>query len=107
MPQIKTFPTVYNPTMPQVVEAQPGGRLPVPQDIRDKLKIQTKKKFVIFPVGASIIFSPFEMENLDQEDLIIKQAMRKRKITLKSLIETTEQEGKLLYKELYGQKEKK
>lgn len=96
--------TVYNPIMPQVIEAESGGRFTIPEDIRARLQIKKKKKYAIFPIGLTVILSPVEKVDLKQEEKIIREAMKRRKIALESLIEATEQEGRKLYKEMYGQK---
>lgn len=75
-----------------------------PKDIINKLNIKEKKKYAIFPVGLTVILSPIEEVNFREEERIVRQAMKQKKITLNSLVKATEQEGRQLYKEIYEQK---
>lgn len=103
MPQLIPT-TAYSPIIPQIIEAESGGKITIPKDIRDKLSIKEKKQYAIFPIGLTVILSPIEKVDFRKEERIIRQTMKKRKITLNSLIKATEREGRQLYQEIYGQK---
>lgn len=93
---------IYWPVFPQIAELERGGKLFIPEMIRKYLKIQGKKKFVIFPVGESILATPWNKKMLElEEDQRIKEIMKKKNMTLETLFEDSEKEGRKLYKELY------